>query len=51
MLLEQAAGIIDNEASKNYINQLSYLQDVNERQTADIAYLKVCLSVCVVVFC
>jgi len=39
-LLEQAAGIKDEGSANNYINQLSYLQDMNERQTADIAALK-----------
>jgi len=39
-LLEQAAGIKDEGSANNYINQLSYLQDMNERQTADIISLK-----------
>ena len=38
--LQQAAGISDEGSANNYINQLSYLQDMNERQTADISFYK-----------
>ncbi|KAI8999981.1 ras guanine nucleotide exchange factor domain-containing protein [Gaertneriomyces semiglobifer] len=40
-LLEQAAGIGDRETGERFIDQLSYLQDENERMSASVAYLKI----------
>ena len=40
-LLEQAAGITDENSANNFINQLAYLQEMNERQAADVAFFKV----------
>ena len=39
-LMEQASGIDDPEVAGNFLNQLSYLEDENEIQTAEIADLR-----------
>lgn len=43
-LLDNAAGIRDNQTSIHFLSQLQYLQSENEQQAATIAYLKVLLS-------
>eukprot|EP00842_Homolaphlyctis_polyrhiza_P006864 jgi/Hompol1/767/HPOL_001367-RA len=44
-LLEQAAGIPDQETGEKYIGQLQYWQDENERLTTTISYLKLRIQV------